>query len=403
MTTAPTRPAAMPSRARLVRALEALLQATLATAGVLLLGAFGQQVRPDWLGGLWPLALAVGLAMVSAPLGRLGPAWRPRVQALAAMTWAGVLGLLQAHGWPDEGGQRVLLVAVAAWALAIWLDPCAARPVACTAGAGRDEEPGLAGCLRRPARAAGVGLGLAAAAPALQVQPDLGWAIAALAVVIAGQWALRRVGLRSTIGPRRLGVHRHSPPSPGAASDPAARLCGALAHASMLPMMATLPVMSGWCSAGGLDGTAVLIAHGASMVLPAVVIGLVGASGCGPGRTGKGWAVAMVAGLLFSALPAMIWWPGLQGLMLAASLQAAAWSLSTALPALSPPTVSPARPWAGGLGLVAAVVGLGLVIDALGPAGLALVHGALALALVLGVGAVVLGRAAGARQRAAGA
>ena len=164
---------------------------------------------------------------------------------------------------------------------------------------------------------------------------------------------------------------------------------------AMLPMMAAMPVMIEWCAAA----FATLPAHGvalhlAAMLLPALCLRR-------PlQRFGRVALRAVVGLLMLAGAVALLYWPGLAGLTLAALLQAAAWSLAWAgpmlarkntaarsaslpLPALSQTTAAASTASQAALTAVAVLL-LGVAIAAAGPAALVAVHTALAALALAG-------------------
>lgn len=152
-----------------------------------------------------------------------------------------------------------------------------------------------------------------------------------------------------------------------------------LARLGMLPMMAGLPVMMDLCSAAS-GMAAVLVSHAAMMLLPPLLITWL------PARCRPAPGLACAA-LLAAAGPALLLWPGVQGLMAATLLQGAAWSLAGWA------TTEGAMPRQGVLRRLlpaAAVLVLGRALGEVGPAALYGLHAGLALCGVVLLGVMLL-------------
>lgn len=179
------------------------------------------------------------------------------------------------------------------------------------------------------------------------------WALAAWALAEAGarQWPLLAGGLAPLVALLVLAAVL-APALPAGGPLPLAA-----ARAAMLPMMATLPAMGAWCSAAGWSPPTMALAHAAAMLLPPLLVG----------RASEG-----VCRLLLAGGGAALLLPGLQGLMLASTLHAAAAGAACA-------GAAPLRSRAWLLVLAAAVLATGLAVDRYGPAALVALHAALAL------------------------
>lgn len=185
------------------------------------------------------------------------------------------------------------------------------------------------------------------------------WALAALLLAEAGArtWPLLAGGLVPLAALLLLAALTGRAALPWGGPAPLAA-----ARGSMLPMMATLPAMGAWCSAAGLSPAAMVLLHAGAMVLPPLLM--------------RAPSPAVCRALLLAGGAALLLLPGVQGLMLAATLHAAAAGVACAAPA-------GARSRAVPLGLAALVLLLGWAVDHHGPAALAAWHGALALAGLL--------------------
>lgn len=184
------------------------------------------------------------------------------------------------------------------------------------------------------------------------------WALAAWMLAEAGarQWPLLAGGRAPLVGVLVLAALVAPPALPAGGPWPLAA-----ARAAMLPMMATLPAMGAWCSAAGWSPTTMALVHAAAMLAPPLLVGRASDTAC------RALLLAGGAALLL---------PGLQGLMLASTLHAAAAGAACA-------GALPVRSRAGLLVLAAAVLATGFGIDRFGPAALVVLHAALALAALV--------------------
>lgn len=387
--------------------------------GWLVLGALGRQHGPQFAAGQWPVALwlvVIG-GLLAAAARRSGSAPVLRVMVLAS----GAAGALALMLWGDTVAG--VLVAAVAWAALLVCASFTVRrlrllqrhappdPVAC-AVLGAVLAWSLAGDLDAVRQnAAPVGLALGAAALLLSaLVPSLGRATASRSC---------RAGLFDCSLPLRL---------PGRWREPAA-WPQAAAALGMLPMMASLPLMTEWCGELRLSSATGTALHLGVMLLPAALW----RAGRLDARTGRradarsGARAKVGAGVLAGALlvlgGAALAWPGLSvlsGLMGASLLHGLAWSVAWAA-MLGPPdrtrteiptqartgartealTETPTPRHAAVLGpallTAAAVLLLGVAIDQRGPAALASVHAALAGLGLLGLLAALAALAA--RQR----
>lgn len=371
----PATAAAAAARLWLARALAwALL-----VGGWLTLGALGRQSMPHAAGGLVPVTLwlagiGVGLALVAARPFGLG--------ALRAALIAGGMLVALALAVLGRGGATwVLLLAAVAWAVLLVAASCgvqrlrrlsATRPPAplvpaCT---GALLAWALAGDVLHP----GAALDLAA----------LAWAASAcvLAALLPGGSAPAR-GCAGALFDCSLPV-----PPPGSWR----RVADWPLHAAalgMLPMMASLTFMVEWCGRQGLGSPSADTAlHLGAMLVPALCLR--------HWLRGAGVAAlrSLVAALMLAGAVALVWWPGLVGLLAASLLHALAWSLAWAGPMLArdrltmtqaQPGGAPAAALWRGLLTAGAVLALGLAIDGAGPAVLAAVHTGLAVLALAGL------------------
>jgi len=341
-------------------------------AGWLVLGELGHLHLAQWAGGLLPVALwlaGIG-ALLALAARRPPPAWAVHLALVAA----GV-ALALALSVADRGVPAVLLAALA-WAVLLVALSMAVRAL-------RAAQAGVPPAPLLPA--------LAGAVLAWGAQGSL-----ATLLLVASAVALTVTALlcsRATRGDQRLsacraGLFDCSLPLPSIA---AWRHSGDWPqHAAalvMLPMMAALPAMNGWCGAasGGLGKLSAW--HLGAMVLPALCLRR-GLAQVSHSTLNAGLATLLVAGAM-----ALLAWPDLNGLMLAALLHTMAWSLAWAAPMLARGAVErreaalrapPAVATLSQAGLIAtAMLLLGLALDRYGPQALAMVHMALAgLALV---------------------
>lgn len=352
-------------------ALARTLAWALLIGGWLVLGEAGQRQLPLWAGGTLPLAL--WLASIGGLLAGL-----QSVRLTVAALRAGLLLGAAALALLTPPGALPVLVAALAWSVLV-------------VGASR-----VVKALRRTVGARPPAPLLPAAAGAF-----LAW------VVVShgdGRWAPAAAGLAAVVLalllPRgaaaapacRAGLFDCSLPLP----DPSRWRRGAdwpqqAAVLAMLPMMATLPAMAGWCrSDWGLSPATGVLWHLAAMLLPALLL--------------RRWlaraalrAARHAVTLLLLASGVVLWArPGLGGLMVATLLQAAAWSLAWAGPMLRPAAAQPTQASAGSpalqaLATAAAVLALGTATAAHGPDTLRAVQGLLAALALAGAAGSALG------------
>jgi hypothetical protein len=347
--------------------------------GWLVLGALGRQQLPQIAAGQLPVALwlAVIGALLASAARRSWSAPVLRVILLASGA-ATALALILWGGTPVG-----LLVATVAWAALLVSASFTVRrlrllqsrlPPAPVASAvfGALLAWGLAGdldALRQDAAPVGTALGaaallLSALMPSFSVSTPIrscraGLFDCSLPLLLPGRW-------------------RHPSEWPQAA-----------AALGMLPMMASLPVMTEWCGDlrwSSATGTAL---HLGAMLLPAALLRAAPLHG--------GWLarrLAPLAGVLLVLGGAALLWPSLSGLMAASLLHGLAWSIAWAAmlaphqagtgeladrSTRKPPLAARHAAVLGPAVLTAAaVLLLGSAIDQRGPAALASVHAVLA-------------------------
>jgi hypothetical protein len=312
--------------------------------GWLVLGDAGPQQLPLWAGGLAPLALwLAGMGALWALLqGRRVSMGHLRSLLLAAGALLAGVGLLAGRAAP-------VLVAALAWSLLLVAASLAVQ------------------ALRRamPSRP-----------PAPLVPATAGALLAWSVVSLAGATAWPGTAIATAALALALLVPRGAAPVPACRGglfdcslpwpDPArwrrvADWPQQAAVLAMLPMMATLPAMAGWCrSDWGLSPASSTLWHLAAMLLPALLLRRWLARAGEQARR-----IAVTVAMVASGV-ALWGYPGLDGLMLVALLQAAAWSLAWAGPMLRPPGTKPADHRPSPLGSAA---------RALAPAGLVLALG----------------------------
>lgn len=370
------RPAAAAIRLWLARALAwALL-----LSGWLVLGALGRQYLPGWAGGQWAPALWLAvIGLLLAAVARRPPALRMLRLALPVAGAAAALALAAAG---RGGGAWAIAAAAVAWAgllVAASLGVRALRQVQpCRPAA--PLLPALLGAV-----AAWVLAGDVVALPgrAGRVAAALTGAALLLAALLPARAVLTQ-GCRSGLFDCSLPLIMLR------GWRDTARWPVQAAALAMLPMMATLPLLAEWCAGPGRSPAAMVLLHLAAMVLPAL-----GAQAwlrrAGPAQLG-----AVVGALLVSGALAPAAWPGVDGLMGGALLQAAAWSLAWAAPMLAPlgGTMPDARPHPAAAGRAAVwaaacmallVLAVGAAVDAYGPVALAAVHALLGTMVAAGL------------------
>lgn len=381
-------------------ALARTLAWALLVAAWLGLGQAGHQHLRLWAGGLLPLALwlAATAALQASLRGRRLGMGAVRAALLLATAATGLAAARLQHpatpGWATAPALLAAALGTAVLVVAASLTVQTLRRTAHT----RPPPPLLPAC-------AGATLGWAATTVGSTQLPIAIALLAAAAATLAALLPRQAAPVAGCPG----GLFDCALPWPPAAAWRQAADWPLLsARLAMLPMMASLPAMADWCSSGGwLTPELSVLSHLAAMLLPALAL--------------RPWLAqtslrarrrAVLALLLGSGL-ALLAWPGLNGLMAAAGLQAGAWSLAWAGPLLAaagpeqgagrPPQHAAALPtqpvcarrgarlgwWAAAATAPAgALVATGLLIDHLGPQGL----GAVQLLLV----GVALGGAVGA-------
>jgi hypothetical protein len=344
--------------------------------GWLVLGEAGQRHLPLWAGGLVPLALwlaGMGLLLVCLRGRRVSMGLLRAALLAAGMLLAG-LGL--AVGTP-----ALLLASALLWSMLL-------VAASLTVQALRRQAPSRPPAPLVPATAGAllawslVVVSDASAGPG----PAVGAAALALALLVPRGAA--------PVPACRGSLFDCSLPWP----DPArwrrvADWPQQAALLAMLPMMATLPAMAAWCrSDWGLSPATGVLWHLAAMLLPALLLlhGLARAP----------VPVRQVAVAALMGASGVVMWarPGLDGLMVVALLQAAAWSLAWAGPMLGPPaeTARVARPVESGTaGRVLAppllVLTLGVFTADFGPDALRAVQALLATLALVGAAAGAFG------------
>jgi hypothetical protein len=302
----------LPSTARL--ALARALAWALLFGGWLVLGEAGQRQLPLRAGGLLPLAL--WLAGIGSLLwllqGRRVTMGRLRAVLLTAGTVLACIGLM-AERWAP------VLLAAMAWSLLL-------VAASLTVQALRRTVPS-----RPPAPIVPAAVGALLAWSLVTLPGPSAWpdaAIAAAALVLA----LLVPHGAAPVPACRGGLFDCSLPWP----DPTrwrrmADWPKQAALLAMLPMMATLPAMAGWCrSDWDVSPASSTLCHLAAMLLPALLFRRVWV------RVGERTLGMAVAVLMLASGGALWGFAGLGGLMIAALLQATAWSLAWAGPLLSP-------------------------------------------------------------------
>jgi len=343
--------------------------------GWIVLGTLGRQHLPTWAAGQAPVAL--WLVTLGATL--VGSARRPPTPRALRTVLAGAgLGLAVALAAIGRGGAGAAVMSAAVcWGVLLVAVSLAVRSL-------RFAQPGLPPAPLLPA-ATGAGVAWLGTGelPGLHERLDaIGLALAVAALAVALLLAARATGRAP--GGCRAALFDCSLALP---SLSAWRRSGDwplhAAALAMLPMMAALPAMVDWCAVSPPWFGAATAWHLAAMVLPAVTLR------AWLQRVARRRLNGVVAVLLLAGGLALLGWPGLYGLMLAAVLHALAWSLAWAAPMVSRErapraAAQPARlqglaPLGAALSMAAAVLALGIAIDRFGPQALMAVHAALAV------------------------
>jgi hypothetical protein len=357
-------------------------------SGWLVLGALGRQYLPGWAAGQWAPALWLAvIGLLLAGVARRSPALRTLRFVLPVAGGAAALALAAAG---RGGGAGAIAAAAVAWAgllVAASLGVRALRQVQPRRPAA-PLLPALLGAL-----AAWVLAGDVVALPgrADRVAGALAGAALLLAALLPARAVLKQ-GCRSGLFDCSL------PLLTARGWRDTARWPLQAAALAMLPMMATLPLLAEWCAGPGRSPAAMVLLHLAAMVLPAL-----GAQAW-LRRAGPLQQAGVVGALLVAGALAPAAWPGVDGLMAGALLQAAAWSLAWAGPMMARPVLAngcscgaaaegPARAACAavpGAAMAAGVLAVGAAVDTAGPVVLAAVHAALGLAAAAGLALAAL-------------
>lgn len=334
--------------------------------GWLVLGTLGRMVLPQWAGGLglvalW-LAAAGALLYIGRPASHLNAHWR----LLVGITGPGAAFML---AWASNGGGA----APALFASVLWgaLLAAASRVVGMMRTNTREPPPPFASA------AAGAALAWAIAADSVAwpaIGTSIGLAIAA--TVLVGLSPRGNGPLGGTTGLFGCALPLIGRPW----RDPSG-WAFSCARWSMVPMMASLAVMTEWCTAAASTTPSQVIgAHLAAMLVPPLLLHLSGAA-----PRNHAWIAALMAsGLAFAG-----WAPGLQGVMGASLLHSLAWGLAWFILVTHSPQECTAKARSGLCAVVApacAVYLLGLALAGMGPMALTFVH--VALGFFATVGAV---------------
>lgn len=344
--------------------------------GWLLLGTLGRQHLPGLAGGqglvaLWLLAIGLALAMARR--------WHWRARALQAALV--LLGAVAGGALIALDRSRVALpLAAVAWGALVVAASFAVRALRLSHGgsAASPVAPAAAGAALAWALAGGLN-----AMPAAAAQ----WGVALAAAACGLAALLPRV--TATHGACRSSLFDCA--SAGASPAHWRRVADwpqAAAALGMVPMMASLPVMADWCGAQAGSPSTASAAHLGAMLLPALALHLAAPLR----RPAMAVALLLVLGGLVLRLP------GAAGLMAAALVHGAAWSvawgdmLKARRAGSAPRQALPSRPWAPWLSTAGFVLVLGVAVDQVGPPALAAVHAVLAGLGLIGLAAIGLRR-----------
>ena len=341
---------------------------TLLLAGWVGLGSFAVVLAPGpeaafALVALWLLLLGGAASLDALPAAR---AW-PRRIGLALSAAFVVVGLTQA---PRGGGLAALTLALVAWAALTAQASAVVRAL-------RQRQA------RRPGPPIGAAaLGALCAAVALGDLGDLQALALRLAVLVASAGvALALLQPRidgATASVRcRAGLFDCSLPAwPAGAWRDALQWPTLLAGLAMLPMMAALPLMVGWCRGEGIAPQAVVALHLAAMFLPALLLQ----------RVVVGWSARTLSTVCTACLGAgsacVVWADPPGNLLGLAITHGAAWGLAWAGQLWAPERRSRAgaSPLRAAVGYAALTLVFGAVVAEFGAPGVAATHAALGLA-----------------------
>jgi hypothetical protein len=355
-------------------------------SGWLVLGALGRQYLPGWAAGQWAPALWLAvIGLLLAGVARRPPALRTLRFVLPVAGGAAALALAAAG---RGGGAGAIAAAAVAWAGLLVAASLGVRAL-------RQVQPRRPAAPLLPALLGALAAWLLAGdVVALPGRADrVAGALAGAALLLAALLPARAVLKQGC----RSGLFDCSLPLLTARGwRDTARWPLQAAALAMLPMMATLPLLAEWCAGPGRSPAAMVLLHLAAMVLPAL-----GAQAW-LRRAGPLQQAGVVGALLVAGALAPAAWPGVDGLMSGALLQAAAWSLAWAGPMLAPHggTVPDARPhhaaaWpAAGMALLVLAVGTAVAVH--GPVALAAVHALLGTVVAAGLLLAALRRSAAA-------
>ncbi len=320
---------------------------------------------------LWLLALG-GAAAVATRGGVPRGVRTALLVACAALTGFGLLASVRG------GGLAALLPALFGWSALTALASGVVRSLRLASPASPQPPIGAAAL---GALCAGLALGDPGNLPALATRLTVFVVAAALLLVLLQP----SIEIKPRAPGCRAGLFDCSLPAwPAGAWRDSQQWPTLLAGLAMLPMMAALPLMAGWCRAQGVPAQAMVLLHLAAMFAPALLL-QDSIANWPPRRLSTVCAGLLVAGaLLVIAAPAP--WDGL-GL---AAAHGAAWGL-----AWSGQLWAPARrgqqgasPFRAALGYAALTGAFGLAVEWAGAGGVAAVHAGMGLAAALAWGFV---------------
>ncbi len=333
--------------------------------GWLELGALGRWAMPLWVEGLGPVALWLASAGAALQLGRPLLLSGLRLRAIVVVT--GLITAAGLHGAAHGGGAIAVCIASLAWGVLLvaasravrMMRPFAQRPPSpvLPAAAGAAVAWALAGDL------AGV--------PTPAMVSSVIIACLGLSMLLPRGAAAR--GCRTGLFDCALSM------GSGSLWRTTAGWALGGARWTMLPMMASLTLMTDWCAAGGNQRPSQIVGlHLAAMLLPPLLLHLFRT----PLRSPSWVALPMATGLvLFQGMP------GAQGWMAVSICHAAAWGLawSTQLSRAAGPCQPVLKTgWMAVLAPAGVVYVLGAALADLGPQALGFVHLGLGSLSVIG-------------------
>lgn len=342
------------------------------------LGAMSLALSPSLLGlhvlvAAWLVLL--GVAATFATRDNLRARTRCLALVLCAVLTAGALARAT-----QGGGMPALLLALCGWAGLAALASGVVRSLR------------LAQVARPAPPVAAAGLGALCAALAIgdpAHAQGLAFRLGLLVVLAACALVLLQAEVRTRDLPSgcRAGLFDCSLPAwPAGAWHDARQWPTLLAGLAMLPMMAALPLMVAWCRTEAIAPQAMVLLHFAAMFLPALLL-----RGTMAHWHPRALPIACTA-LLFVGGLMVLWADAPYNFLGVALAQGAAWSLAWAGQLWSPQRRSQqgTSPLRAALGYAAVTMVVGVAVQSLGPAGLALAQAGLGFTALLAWGYLLL-------------